>query len=176
MNREALSRIAQSLTTAAQQAAESQDGAALERLRALRSQLIEILLEAPRDVDYSGDPDTAQVLGAAVAALVLAWHASEVGYIPVLDAIPEGLRPVWLRLLLELPAAFFRPEDAPRFIEYLTELCARVQEALTSGRDSTAGQATQAFIGSQIFLQSYFNECNLRPLMRSRGAIIERIL
>ena len=60
-------------------------------------------------------------------------------------------------------------------MHYLQQLCAQLQQEF----HKTAGQVedvAEIFSGSSIFIQSYFNELNLRALMRARGDIIEQIL
>ena len=121
----------------------------------------------------SAAPETVAVQG--LAALMLAWHACELVNMPGLAMIPAPFRPAWLFFLLEAPGIFFDPGDSNRFAHYLEQLCAQLQREF----QKTAGQVEDVaaiFSGSRIFIQSYFNELNLRTLMRSRGDIIEQIL
>jgi FkbM family methyltransferase len=116
-----------------------------------------------------------QPAAAGLAALLLAWHAYEVEAIPALAAIPSDIRPSWLALMLETPPAFVRHGDAERFARYLLRLCGWLQDHVSA----TAGSVediTAAFFGSALFIQSYFNELNLRDLMRARAALIETLL
>jgi FkbM family methyltransferase len=112
---------------------------------------------------------------AGLAALLLAWHAFEVEAIPPLATIPPEVRPAWLAFMLELPPAFANRGDGERFARYLHRLCGWLQDYV----NATAGPVddiTAAFFGSPLFVQSYFNELNLRDLMRARAALIETLL
>ena len=110
-----------------------------------------------------------------LAALLLAWHAFELDAFPPVAAIPGEIRPAWLTLMLESPPAFAHRGDGVRFAHYLQRLCLWLQQYL----DVTPGLTEDvmlAFFRSTIFLQSYFNELNLRDVMRARGALIEEFL
>jgi FkbM family methyltransferase len=118
-------------------------------------------------------PETVAVQG--LAALMLAWHAFELENMPSLAKVPASLRPAWLFFLLEAPEIFNNPGDSGRFVHYLEQLCAQLQQEF----HKTAGQVEDVsviFSGSRIFIQSYFNELNLRSVMRARADIIEQIL
>jgi FkbM family methyltransferase len=108
----------------------------------------------------------------ALAAVLLAWHAFELETLPRLAAIPVGLRPVWLSFLCELPQAFVHPGDGERFAHYLRRLSENIQQHLRATADSV-DDVVSAFFGCAAFMQGYFNELNLRGVMRARGAIIE---
>jgi FkbM family methyltransferase len=110
-----------------------------------------------------------------LAALLLAWHAFELANMPSLAMVPALLRPAWLFFLLEMPQIFSHLGDSDHFVNYLQQLCAQLQQEF----HKTAGQVEDiaaVFSGSSIFMQSYFNELNLRAVMRARGDIIEQIL
>jgi FkbM family methyltransferase len=120
---------------------------------------------------------TPQVEAASVglAALLMAWHAFELETIPPLAAIPPEVRPSWLVFMLESPPAFVHRGDGVRFAHYLGRLCDWLQEYV----DATAGSVddiTSAFFGSALFIQGYFNELNLRDVMRTRARLIETLL
>ena len=116
-----------------------------------------------------------QVAAAAFAAALMAWHAFELDTLPELSAIPKELRRSWVWLLAELPSAFVRPGDGDRFARYLERLCDLIQRYLRTSSGPADGVA-EAFFASLAFMQGYFNEINLRPVMRARGAIIEHVL
>jgi FkbM family methyltransferase len=121
----------------------------------------------------SAPPERVAVQG--LAALLLAWHAFELESMPSLALVPASLRLAWLFFLLEAPQIFFHIGDSDRFVNYLEQLCAQLQQEF----HRTAGQVEDVaaiFFGSGIFMQSYFNELNLRTVMRARGDIIEQIL
>ena len=110
-----------------------------------------------------------------IAAVMMASHAFELPNLPPLSDIPESVRATWLSFLLESPPAFAQSGDAEKFISYLQQIC----DLLLQHLRSTVGPADDvvtAFLSSNIFLQSYFNELNLRGLMTKRAAIIEDIL
>jgi FkbM family methyltransferase len=111
----------------------------------------------------------------AFAAVLMAWHAFELEALPPLAAIPKELRPVWLSFLLEIPPAFVRFGDGDRFAHYLERLCEHLLRHLR-GTTESVGDIAAAFFSSAIFTQSYFNELNLRSLMRARAAIIEDLV
>jgi FkbM family methyltransferase len=108
----------------------------------------------------------------AFAAVLLSSHAFELEALPRLAAIPDGLRPTWLSFLLELPQAFVHPGEGERFARYLQRLCDNIQEHLRATEGPAEDVFTASF-SSVTFMQSYFNELNLRGMMRARGAIIE---
>jgi FkbM family methyltransferase len=116
-----------------------------------------------------------QVAVRGLAAMLLAWHAFELEVVPSLLAIPATLRASWLSFLLELPPAFAHRGDGDRFVQYLQQLCDRLEQYLRTTPGMVDDIAT-AFFNSAIFAQGYFNELNLRHVMRSRGALIEDIL
>jgi FkbM family methyltransferase len=111
----------------------------------------------------------------ALAVVLLAWHAFELDALPRLAAIPDGLRSIWLSFLLELPQAFVHPGDAERFAHYLERLCDDIRQHLRATAEPV-DEVSAAFFPCTAFTQSYFNECNLRALMRARGAIIEDLV
>ena len=109
------------------------------------------------------------------AALLLAWHAFEFKFVPPIASLPAAARRLWLSFLCETPPAFAKAGAADEFALYLQNLCERIGEYLAHSAGSVA-DVTEAFNGSSMFMQSYFNEFNLRDVMRARGAIIEQIL
>ncbi len=121
----------------------------------------------------SAAPEMVAVQG--LGALMLAWHAFELVSMPNIATIPASLRPAWLFFLLEAPKIFFNPGDGDRFANYLQQLCAQLQQEFHRSPGQIEDIAT-IFSGSSIFIQSYFNELNLRTVMRARGDIIEQIL
>ena len=118
-------------------------------------------------------PDTAPVQG--LPALLLAHHAFELKFIPPLASIPAAAREAWVYFLCEKPPAFIHSGDAEQFALYLANLCRRICENLNKA-DGSADDLIEAFSRSGIFMQSYFNELNLRGTMRLRGTIIEQML
>jgi FkbM family methyltransferase len=116
-----------------------------------------------------------QVAARGIAALLLSSHAFELGFVPPLTGIPQEMRASWLALLMETPQAFVHRGDADRFVRYLGQVCERLQQYLhvtTGGVDDI----TTSFFGSPAFIQAYFNESNLRDLMRRRAVIVEELL
>ncbi len=121
----------------------------------------------------SAPPGEAGSVG--LAALLMSWHAFELETMPPLAAIPAEVRPSWLAFTLEMPPAFLHRGDGVRFAQYLGRLCDWLQQYV----DATAGPVddiTSAFFGSPLFIQSYFNQLNLRDLMRARARLIETLL
>jgi FkbM family methyltransferase len=111
----------------------------------------------------------------ALPALFMSWHACELKFLPPLASFPDAALPAWIVLLLERPPIFMNKNDAGDFAAYLGLLCARVDEHLRhSGKHGL--EMAALFLGSNAFIQSYFNELNLRDTMRARSAIIEFIL
>jgi FkbM family methyltransferase len=116
-----------------------------------------------------------QIPAQGFAALLLAWHAFELKFVPPIASLPAAARHLWLSFLREQPPAFAQAGDADKFVLYLRKLCERLGEYLTHATGSVA-DVIEAFNGSSMFIQSYFNELNLRDVMRARGAVIEQIL
>ena len=110
-----------------------------------------------------------------IAALLLAGHAFELKFVPPLASLTAIAKRYWLYFLCEIPAAFAKIGDADKFASYLQKLCDRFCEYFT-GTAEPATDVMEAFNGSFMFVQLYFNEFNLRNVMRARGTIIERIL
>lgn len=110
-----------------------------------------------------------------IAALLLAWHAFELKFVPPLASLTAIQKQYWLYFLCETPAAFAKIGDADKFCLYLRQLCERFSEYF-KGTAEPAADVINAFNGSSMFIQLYFNEFNLRDIMRARGAIIEHIL
>jgi FkbM family methyltransferase len=129
------------------------------------SRALKALLSAPDD----------RIAAPAFAAALLAWHAYELQELPRLAAIPGALRPIWLSLLLEVPQAFVDPGDGDRFALYLRRLCDNIGQHLRTTAEPVE-DVRAAFFGSAVFMQGYFNELNLRGVMRARGAIIEHLM
>lgn len=110
-----------------------------------------------------------------IAALLLAWHAFELKLVPRLASLTAVERQHWLYFLCETPPAFAKVGDADKFALYLNQLCDRFSEYF-KGTAEPAADVINAFNGSSMFVQLYFNEFNLRDIMRTRGTIIEHIL
>jgi len=111
----------------------------------------------------------------ALPALLMAWHACELTFMPDLASVPVSLLPAWLTFLFERPNIFVNHGDAVEFARYLGPLCAQVRDYLTAN-PKHAGDVAAAFNASTAFAQSNFNELNLRDTLRSRAAIIELLL
>jgi hypothetical protein len=109
------------------------------------------------------------------AAMFMAWHAFELPHLPPLTAIPHEVRGSWLSFLFETPPAFAHNGDGERFPHYLQRVCDLLLQHLRATVGPAEDVAT-AFFSNAAFVQSYFNELNLRDLMVTRGAIIEDIL
>jgi FkbM family methyltransferase len=109
------------------------------------------------------------------AAMLMAWHAFDLPDLPALSDMPQDLWASWLTFLLEAPPAFAHIGDGERFARYLQRVCDQLLQQLRS-TVGPAGDVGNAFLASQAFVQSYFNELNLRGLMTTRAAIIEDIL
>ncbi len=138
-----------------------------------RSAADEDLFARAQDALSSASDD--RVAAPALAAALLAWHAFELEVLPSLAAVPKDLRPAWLSLLLEPPQAFVNPGDGERFALYLRRLGNNIGQHLRTTPDSVE-DVLAAFFGSTLYVQSYFNELNLRGAMRGRGAIIEDLM
>ena len=110
--------------------------------------------------------------GHLFAALLLSWHACEVDEIGAAIALPPGLRPIWATLAFEMPDLMAHDADADVLAAFLTELCQKVQEIIR-GPLTAAEDLIDAFMSGTAFLQCYFSETNLRPLMRARAGILE---
>jgi predicted O-linked N-acetylglucosamine transferase (SPINDLY family) len=126
-------------------------------------------------LDRSSSWKREQLAGSALAALLLSWHAAELDFVPPLAALQPASLKLWLYFLLETPLGFVNIGDADKYAAYLEQLCERIAEYLKQHADPSPDLVT-AFMGSSVFVQSYFNQLNLRNLMRLRGSIIERIL
>jgi FkbM family methyltransferase len=111
----------------------------------------------------------------ALPALLMAWHACELKFLPPLGSIPSSVWPAWLIFLFERPQIFTNLGDAAEFATYLGLLCTRVNEYLRHAGNRSR-ELAMVFNSSAAFVQSNFNELNLRDTMRERGAIIELIL
>jgi len=111
----------------------------------------------------------------ALPALLMAWHACELKFLPPIASFPFAALPASIVLVLERPAIFMNKGDADAYAAYLGSLCARVIEYL---RQSGAHSREMAalFMGGAAFVQNIFNELNLREIMRARADIIEFIL
>jgi FkbM family methyltransferase len=118
---------------------------------------------------------TEQSAAQGIAALLLAWHAFELKLVPHLASLTAIAKRYWLYFLCETPAAFVKIGDADKFALYLKQLCERFSEYFKGTAEPDA-DVINAFNGSSMFIQLYFNEFNLRDIMRARGAIIEYIL
>ena len=121
----------------------------------------------PSDID--------SLSAAGVAALLLARHAFELRFIPRLDSLQPVVRRIWLHLLCEMPSAFAKVGEADEFVLYLRTLCERFDEHFRRANAADA-DVVEAFNQSGMFVQVYFNELNLRDLMRARGSLIEETL
>jgi FkbM family methyltransferase len=206
-------RLAGDFAVAAEHYVQFRDEPRRERLRAIRSRIVAILLDDPaigaeqafsailQSIAVSsvksgvrafprtaGENDLlarsltsmrrAQAGNAAIQALpalLLAWHACELKFLPPIESIPASARPAWFVFLFEAPPIFAYNGDADDFAGYLGQLCERVGEYLRQSGHQWSDLAA-AFNSSLAFSQSYFNELNLRDTMRGRGAIIELIL
>jgi FkbM family methyltransferase len=133
----------------------------------------EDLLAGAQDALASAHDDRA--VAPALAAALLARDAFELQALPRLAAVPDGLRTAWLTLLVERPQAFVDPGDGERFGLYLQRLCDDIGEHLRTTA-APVDDVLGAFFGSPLFMQGYFNELNLRGVMRARGAIIEHLV
>jgi FkbM family methyltransferase len=111
----------------------------------------------------------------ALPALLMAWHACELKFLPPIASFPTPALPACSVLLLDRPAIFMNKDDAGDFAVYLGSLCARVIEYLRQPGAHSREIAT-LFLSSTAFSQNLFNELNLHETMRRRGEIIELIL
>jgi FkbM family methyltransferase len=207
----AFQQLSAEFATVVDEREKSPDQANLERLRALRARIVEVLL-AVKQVGPALAPSV-NTIGAAclksglrshsrtpheeelfqrcltavdsastgespsrwLAAVMMASHAFELPTLPPLAAIPQDIHGPWLSFLLETPSSFARNGDGDKFARYLQLVCEQLLQHLRS----TLGpqeEIVSAFLSSRIFVQSYFNELNLRELMMTRAAIIEDIL
>lgn len=206
-------QLAGDFTEATEAYLKTNDATSLERLRRLRLQIVEALLDLPATANQqviahslpsivascvrSGvrgiprspaeneifvrcldgltpwSPDKAPAQG--IPALLLAWHAFELDFVPPIASIPAAVIPSWVGFLCENPPAFAKSGDADKFALYLRKLSERFSDYLTHA-DDHAAEIIEAFNGSLIFVQIYFNELNVCDVMRARGTIIENFL
>lgn len=109
-----------------------------------------------------------------VGALMLAWHPCEVG-LPRRGQLHDSLRALWLQLSLDMPYMYPYDGGCERLAEFLREVCLTLRQP--PWVDTLQGQELSAIIGnSSAFLQVYFNEMNLRPLMEARAMVIEEMI
>ncbi len=111
-------------------------------------------------------------IGHLFAALLLSWHACEVGEIDATIALPPGLRPIWATLAFEMPDLMANDADADVLAAFLTALCQKLY-GIIRGPRAAADDLIDAFMSGTAFLQCYFSETNLRPLMHARAGILE---
>lgn len=121
---------------------------------------------------FRGHLAASGALGPLAAALFLSWHACEVGRIETAIAMPPPLRAIWAVLALELPGLMANDADADVLSAFLAELCPRIQ-GIIRGPVTAFDDLVDAFVSSAAFLQCYFSETNLRPLMSARAGILE---
>jgi FkbM family methyltransferase len=209
-----LKKLAEDFAAAAGAYGKIRDEAHSRRLRAIRNQIVAVLLDDPTigsnraavssllsvavsavNTGIRAFPRTASenalwtralssmteaaavdaAAGRALPALLMAWHACELKFLPPIASFPDAALPAWIMFLLERPPIFMNKNDAGDFATHLASLCARVSEHVRqSGKYSR--ELAALFIGSNMFVQSIFNELNLRDTMRARGALIELIL
>ena len=116
----------------------------------------------------------AQAPGPLLAAMLL-FQAYEVPAVQDLRAVPDWLLLDYVRFAISMPQVFLAPGDADRYCASLAEVVAAIhryvdhQPALPM-----AAQVSDIFVGESRFLQTYFNESNLRDLYRRRAQIMER--
>lgn len=116
-----------------------------------------------------------RIAACAFAAALLACHPFELDVLPPLAAFPKALHAAWLSLLLQLPPAFAQNGEAGEFPEYLQRVCDQIEEHLRTTTEPV-DDIGNAFFATSAFMQAYFNELNLRGLMRSRAAIVEHLV
>jgi FkbM family methyltransferase len=114
--------------------------------------------------------------GPALAAILMAWHAFELASLPPPSVFPKELRGLWFALLLESPPAFAHKGDSERFAHYLERLCGAYIAQYLRANAGPVDDIAAEFSASTAFIQCYFNELNLRSLMRGRAAIIEDLV
>ena len=114
--------------------------------------------------------------GPALAAVLMAWHAFELASMPPPSAFPKELRGVWFAFLLDQPPAFTRKGDSERFAHYLERLCGTYIAQYLRANAGPVDDIAVDFVASTAFVQCYFNELNLRSLMRARAAIVENLV
>jgi predicted O-linked N-acetylglucosamine transferase (SPINDLY family)/nitrite reductase/ring-hydroxylating ferredoxin subunit len=110
----------------------------------------------------------------SLAALALAWHAHELVPLRPLAQELGWTENFWLDRLLIAPVAFLAPGQADGFADSLLPLMAQVLDRLN--RPETSVALRRPFFNSTLFVQSYFNEKDMRPAMRARARVIETIL
>lgn len=128
--------------------------------------------ECCRRLGTAWPADAVYVYG--LAALALAWHAHELVPLRPLAQELGWTEPLWLERLLAAPAAFLAPGQADDFADSLLPLMEQVLDRLNRPEASVAMR--RAFFVSTLFIQSYFNERDMRPAMRGRARVIETIL
>ena len=110
--------------------------------------------------------------GAFFAALLLACHPCEVGHVAEAFALPTALSALWLDLSFAQPALMPRTAGADQLASFLTVVCRHLLRVMQAA-PKPPPHLTKPFVLSAVFLQCYFAETDLRPLMSARAAVLE---
>ena len=105
---------------------------------------------------------------------MLAWHPCEIG-LPRRGQLHDSLRALWLQLALDMPAMFAYDNGSETLARFLHDVFLTLRNPPWVG--ALQGQDLTAIVAkSTAFVQVYFNEMNLRPLMTARAMVIEEIV
>jgi len=117
---------------------------------------------------------SAHVPGRLLAAMLL-FQAFEVPVHENLRRIADWLLPDYARFLLAMPRVFNVPGDADRYRAFAAKAVSAIHRYVTQHPEPPlASPLRDIFFGEARFIQTYFNEGNLKNLYRERAQIIER--
>lgn len=103
-------------------------------------------------------------------ACSLFLSSCELGLQPRFDAVPAWLRDGYLQHVFESPRIILNPGAS-------ADYAAHIETALQALLDAHCGQSTEEFVLPRLNLvQAYFNDTNLKGLMKNRARLLERIL
>jgi FkbM family methyltransferase len=114
-----------------------------------------------------------------VAAMLLARNF-ELLVLADIEQLPDWLRPIYLRVLLESPQVFNQIGEAERYVDFLERATELVHRRFVRTPDANANTVTrelvELYVSRANLTQAYFSPRNLRPLYQQRGEIISAFL
>ncbi len=113
--------------------------------------------------------------GVFFAALLLGWHACEVGQAVAAFSLPASLRARWLAFAFETPAIMTHEGGAQDLAKFLDSVCHLLLSEMRRVRIISA-DLIDPLISSGAFSRCHLAETNLRTLMSARARAFENFL
>jgi FkbM family methyltransferase len=106
-------------------------------------------------------------------AAMMTTQAFEMPLPPDLFVMPRWVRAPFGAWQLDAPTCFSRVGDADRYVEHMRRFARAFRGLLGEARDADiVPKMVAQFATTSNFLQTYFNDADLRDLMADRGAIL----